>query len=203
MGKLPNGIHGPVRGKVGTIVGSSWKGIDYIKVKPRKRSKIRAEGEKLNQDRFKALHQFLQPMLVFLREGFRGYAGTLEGFNAAKSYNLKHAFRDGDLDPSLVLVSHGTLPLPENIQCRLEGYDIEVTWDTDGVDPSNKFDQVMILVYEPNSQQCRYSTIGEFRKTGKDVLKHVGRSEFHVYVAFKSHDRKRQSNSAYLGKVNV
>jgi hypothetical protein len=201
MGKIPNGITGPVRGKVGTVIGSSWKGIDYIKAKPRKRGKKRTDNERQNQNRFRDLHNWLQPMLGFLRSGFSGYSPTVEGFNAAKSYNLKNAFVNNSLDPSRVLVSYGPLTVPGNIQCQRSDGDLHITWDTSDTDYRNQLDQVMILAYDPGHQRCFYSDLGEFRKTGKEVLKFVGNLDYHVYVAFKSHDRKTQSNSVYLGMV--
>jgi hypothetical protein len=34
MGKISQGILGGISGKVGNVIGGSWKGIDYIRVKP-------------------------------------------------------------------------------------------------------------------------------------------------------------------------
>ena len=34
MGKISQGILGGVSGKVGNVVGGSWKGIDYLKIMP-------------------------------------------------------------------------------------------------------------------------------------------------------------------------
>lgn len=39
MGKLINGIYGLFEGKVGAVVGSSWKGIPYIKSAYKQRTK--------------------------------------------------------------------------------------------------------------------------------------------------------------------
>lgn len=38
MGQLTHGINGPVKGKVGAIIGSSWKGIPYVKGPYKKRN---------------------------------------------------------------------------------------------------------------------------------------------------------------------
>ena len=34
MGVISQGILGGVSGKVGNVVGASWKGIDYLRIKP-------------------------------------------------------------------------------------------------------------------------------------------------------------------------
>jgi len=142
MGKLINGVYGPIHGKVGPVVGSSWKGEYYIKSGPRKRNKKRGSAEKHNQDNFSSLHYWLQPVIEFLRAGFKGYTPKVEGFNAAKSYALKHAFV-GDagkkiLDPALVLVSHGNLPLPSHCSVEKSGdSEQQFTWDTSLTDDAS------------------------------------------------------------------
>lgn len=39
MGTIRQGANGSFRGKAGSVIGSSWKGIDYIKGLPKKRTK--------------------------------------------------------------------------------------------------------------------------------------------------------------------
>ncbi len=58
MAKYIRGILGPVSGGVGTVVGSSWKGITYLKSKP-----VRSRtGSSLKQDvqrlKFKTVIEF-------------------------------------------------------------------------------------------------------------------------------------------------
>jgi hypothetical protein len=208
MATLPEGIHGTPKGKLGTIIGSSWKGKPYIKVRSRKRTKKRSDEEKYNQDKFATLHEFLRPLLIFLRAGFKGYDGRLEGYNAAKSYNLKNAFTGEpgkqQLDPSKILVSYGNLPVPE-IRCEVIEKEFHFTWEPASLRDQGGDDQVMMLVYNPekSSSGRNWNTTGQLRKTGKDVLRSPGPGNYHVWAAFNAHDRSRQSNSVYLGVVSV
>jgi hypothetical protein len=39
MGKLSKGILGPFSGLVGTVIGSSWKGVNYMRSRPKKNKK--------------------------------------------------------------------------------------------------------------------------------------------------------------------
>src|SRR5882724_11616532 len=111
MGKFINGINGPVKGKVGTLIGSSWKGIPYVKGPYKKRTKRISKDEKANRSKFGLSQFWLHPILDFMREGFRGYSPTVEGFLAAKSWLLKNAIKedkDGfSVDPALMRVSFG------------------------------------------------------------------------------------------------
>jgi hypothetical protein len=206
MARFNQGIMGPFSGKLGTAVGASWKGINYMRALPRRRTKKRQEGEALNQNKFATVHYWLQPLLMFLRQGFKGYSPTVEGFNAAKSYNLLNAFveKEGryEIDPARILVSYGDLPLPENLRCELVGHELQVLWDTKPGWQYNR-DQVMVLAYDNKNRNYAYNRMGEFRKAGRDILELRRPGEYHVYVAFVADDRSRQSNSRYLGTVTV
>ena len=54
MGKIRQGILGGFRGKVGTVVGSYWNGIFYMKALPQSTKKGRS-GSKMLQGYFKEL----------------------------------------------------------------------------------------------------------------------------------------------------
>jgi hypothetical protein len=210
MGKLTNGIYGPIRGKVGPVVGSSWKGEYYIKSRPRRRTKKRGAVEKINQGNFASVHYWLQPVIEFLRAGFKGYGPRVEGFNAAKSYALKHAF-SGDagnklLDPALVQVSYGNLPLPSHISiAKSDDYTLQFTWDTSLSDGASAYDQAMLLAYDNKKKEQCMKLTGQFRSNGNDklILPQTTGLNYHVYIAFTAHDRSRQSHSVYLGVINT
>ncbi|HSC40127.1 MAG TPA: DUF6266 family protein, partial [Chitinophagaceae bacterium] len=115
MAKMPNGIMGPFVGSIGPVVGSSWKGIPYQKKKYKKRTKKVTKKELGNRDKFGDGQRWLQPITEFVRTGFRGYKGKIEGFIAAKSYLSHYAWegagKDMRINPALMKVSVGTLPL--------------------------------------------------------------------------------------------
>jgi hypothetical protein len=206
MARLIAGVNGPISGKLGTAVAATWKGRPYLRSLPTRNLKTKP-AESPAKTKFKTLHNWLQPLLDYVREGFRGYSETVEGYNAAKSYNLRNAFvlekEKWVLDPSLLLVSHGDLELPENIGCYIDGKQLHFRWDENPSINNDQFDQAMLLAYDPDTRLVELNTTGEFRKTGKAVLKVFNKGNYHVYIAFRSHDRSRQSNSQYLGVVTV
>jgi hypothetical protein len=79
MGRLINGINGAFEGKVGSVVGSSWKGIPYIKSAYKKRTKKVSAKELANREKFAMAQDWLKPLLPFVREGYKGYSSTVEG----------------------------------------------------------------------------------------------------------------------------
>ncbi len=212
MGRLINGINGPIQGKIGSVSGSSRNGIPYVKGPYKKRTLTVSKKEMANREKFAAAQAWLAPLLDFVREGFRGFSQRSQGFIAAKSWLLKNAFvKDGSglrIDPALVKVSSGDLPLPENLAVSLkENGDLKFTWD-----PPREikwegaaFDQIMMLAYDVEKPEVTYHTTGQFRSTGEDILQitQTNGKNFHVYAAFNAADRSRQSESVYLGEWKI
>jgi len=53
MGKIRQGILGGFRGKVGTVVGSYWNGIFYMKALPLSTKKSRSGSQTMQQGYFR------------------------------------------------------------------------------------------------------------------------------------------------------
>ena len=137
-----------------------------MRSRPRKRTKKRGVHEKRNQDKFSQAHYWLQPLLDFVRVGFRCYSPNVEGFNAAKSFCLKNAFTGEPgkqkIDPSRVQVSYGDLPLPSNIKMKRSGdYLLQFNWDKKDDGGTNTTRQCCWLtIVKPASGTC--SSPGNF-----------------------------------------
>ena len=211
MGSLKYGNVGQINGKVGDVVVSSWKGKPYVKSVPGERKSPPTEKELNNRKKWAMAQAWLKPVTKFVRQGFNGYTPTVEGFLAAKSYLLKNAFEgeapDFIVNPALVKVSSGELPLPEQITATLiDDFVVQFNWDTENIALPNRYDQVMLLAYNVEKSYPAFKITGQFRSTGVDTLKlSVGRAPgvYHLYVAFVAADRSSQSDSVYLGAVNV
>jgi hypothetical protein len=207
MGRTIMGINGPFIGKVGPVIGSSWKGIPYIKGPYKRRTRRISKDELASRKRFAMAHFWLQPILDFVREGFKKYSVRTEGFLAAKSSLLRHAFEgsspDERINPALVKVSCGDLPLPVagKVSYSPTGYFV-FTWDTALTNDTSPDDQVMILAYDTENKDASYKIAGQFRSNGTDsllVTTWPGRS-YHLYIAFVTADRQQRSDSVYLGE---
>lgn len=209
MATYYDGINGPFKGKVGTVIGSSWKGKPYMKARHHKRTKPPRKNEQLNRNKFAMAHRWLQPVLDFVRAGYKGYTPTVEGFLAAKSYLLKNAF-EGEgaevvINPALMKVSYGDLSLPTNITANKTAPDnLQVSWEACDQHADNAADQVMILVYDIENGYANYNITGQFRYAGTGNL-YIPPADpertWHIYVAFVAADRSRQSMSVYLGTI--
>lgn len=215
MAKNEDGILGPLKGKVGPVVGSSWRGIAYVKSAPN-RKKPPTEGELKNRHIFAFTQKWLQPLKDFLDVGFKNYSQTNFGVNAAKSFLYENALiKDGmnsKIVPSQMQISYGDLPLPKDIAMEWKGREdgsgeLTVTWGATDRSDEYKFDfqdQVMVLAYAPTDKEAFGVIHGAFRATGTQLINietDVRQHEYHVWVAFMAADRERQSHSLYLGPI--
>ena len=163
---------------------------------------------------FEYTHSWLKPLTDFVREGFKSfvYKDTSEGYVSAYSHLIKHAL-EGEkpkriINPALVQVSYGSLPLPQNIAVEQISSDaLKFTWDKEYVkDGSNPQDQVMLLAYEIEQKKVAINILGKFRDAGEDYIyldSQCKGYKLHLYVAFVAADRSRRSHTVYLGPISI
>lgn len=208
MAIIKNGILGGFQGKVGPVVGYRLRDQDIMRSVGEGRKAPYTPGELNNQNLFAVSQIWLQPLIGFLRVGFQGYDERYEGFNAAKSYNSKNAMRSDDagvyVDPELALLSYGDIDLADTASVVCESpHTVTFKWEGGRREHD---DRAMYVLYDIEGGRAAYETagakrqfeIGEF-KAGEDFS---GKT-VHAYIAFVSEDRKRRSNSQYLGLVKV
>jgi hypothetical protein len=208
MGKISQGILGGVSGKVGNVIGGSWKGIDYLRIKPSSVANPRTEGQVTQRYKFTAALEFLQPSRDFIKVGFKNFANGMTEFNYAMSYILANAVTGDGIGASVnyanALVSKGTLNGALNpTVSAINGGIATITW-TDNSGGSNALatDKAMILIYNPVKKSSLYITAGADRNIGTQDLvvpdSFIG-DEVHVYFSFISADNRLISNSMSIG----
>ena len=151
MGKYNQGILGPFTGKVGSVVGSSWKGVNYIKSLPGPNSS-NSEDQQKQRSRFKAVVSFASSLLeTLIRPVWNLSAGKMTGYNLFVKTNMP-AFNDsGDLaNYSQFRASVGNLSLPSSISIQDDSEvssGIEITWkDESSTGLGNAGDKLHLLV---------------------------------------------------------
>jgi len=211
MGKINQGILGGFSGKVGSVVGSSWKGISYMR------------GQAVSKNRKKTLQQIkqgckfafaldlLQPITPFVRIGFKRYAHFQSAFNAAMSYTVKHAivgsYPDYVIDYPGFLVARGTLTGANNAVATAQASKIKFAWENNsGAGEAQPTDRVMVVAINPAKREGLYITEGAARSAKSellDVSPFWAGDEVHTYLAFISEDGKEVATSNYCGAVTV
>jgi hypothetical protein len=206
MARYLQGINGVFIGKIGAVVGCVLNGTPYMRGKPKPRTGPVGTVEQGNRNKFSILHDWLQPLLPLLRVGFKNYSQQSYGYNAAKSYNLKHAMIDGNVLPEDIKLSMGDLPRSADLNVRLLDADkLLFQWNPAYLEAANYKDQIMVLAYHPESRTPIYELHGAFRETGSQVLRifnEFAGKTIELYAAFISADRNSQSESVYLGAMD-
>ncbi|GHV69976.1 hypothetical protein FACS1894199_19310 [Bacteroidia bacterium] len=112
MGQIKKGILGSFSGRVGTVIGSHWKQIDYIRSMPSHHHDAKTPKQMEQRLKLALLSEYLKIMLPFIDIGFKNSKNNTSPFNAAFKYNFANAFY-GDypnirLDLAYILLSHGS-----------------------------------------------------------------------------------------------
>lgn len=74
MARIANGILGGFSGKVGTVVGSSWNSINYMRSLAASYRDAKSETQVCQRGKFTQAVRFLKAMPKFIRVGFGNHA---------------------------------------------------------------------------------------------------------------------------------
>lgn len=208
MGKISQGILGGLSGKVGNIIGGSWKGIDYIRIKPTSVANPRTEGQVNQRNKFTATIEFLKPNKDFINVGYKNYAIKKTAFNAAMSEILGNAITgvapNFEVDYSSALLSKGNLSTALNPTFDVSSPgNVTFEWDDNSADGNAAAtDKAMILIYNASRKESIYILDGAARSLTTEMLTiptSYSGEQIEVFMAFVSADGKNVSNSSYLG----
>ncbi len=210
MGRLNRGPNGPFSGKAGSIVGSSWRGIYYIKGLQKKITKPRSQAQIDQQNKFALAVKFLKPVQPVLDMGFSLInPGGATGYNMAISHLLQNCIKgnppDFEIDySSIVFCTKGKLSAPETVSMELNGMSLKLSWNTESNKYSSAGDKVEVLIHRPGLNSYQVEGEGINRGHGEmefELSSGYGGDRVYVYMYMLSYDRKKWSNSVYVGEV--
>lgn len=207
MATYGNGVAGGFSGKVGSIIGSNWRDVKYIKGLSR-RSKPNSPAQLAQQGKWGMMMSFLASIRSALELGFcKEDTRRKTALNIALAYNLAHAIKENEngfeIDYMKVVVSRGSLPRPVNVKIEKgEGSDYIISWSPAITSPLMSPDDVVsILVY-----CCKLEVFLCFKSERQDgELKIEVPAAFagtcYLYLFFSS--RNRNNSPAYVGEVEM
>lgn len=210
MATFLKGITGSYSGRVGNVIGSSWRGIDYIRSLPRKSSKPASLDQLAQRARFALSTSFLKSIKEILKVGFadsklRGKTG----YNAAFQHFIQHAilgvFPSFTIDYSAVQIANGSL-------ANLMAFEVQesfpqvlsFSWQPE-VNRFNAFsdDQVIVLLFNPaDNLFSAYEGVTRQDASLEITLPSSFSGKTIVGWTFNIHrDGKTTSNSQYIGEL--
>lgn len=150
MGIIKQGILGAFSNKVGSVVGTTWKGIAIMKSRPASVANPRTSAQTENRDRFKACTTFASTInAATIKPLWDRFAVKQSGYNAFVSANVSNFNVLGIVNPSLLVMSKGKIAqTPITVTANKGSNTITFDWTIDsGEGFKNGSDKVFMLVY--------------------------------------------------------
>lgn len=212
MGTYNKGILGAFSGKVGPVVGATWRGKDVMRSLPKKGNRLATEFQQAQRSKFAMTTEFLSGVQPVIKRYFGNDTGLKTRRNQAMSYLIKEAivFNDPNYewDYTKVLISKGDLLGINNGQVVAgSGQDLTFSWtDNSGQGEAQVTDKLVVVVYEPTSKATVYSLNAASRDDESATVQlpsFLSGLEVQVWATFVSSNDKLAATSIYLGAVMV
>ena len=209
MAKIKNGILGPLSGKIGPVIGGTWKTIAYIRaVSKTENKRPRTERQIATQEKMRFINNFLVPFHRYINIGLKNEAASRTEISVAFTLNYHEAILgihpDFSVDYSKFIFSKGILPMVTNMVATLVDDTIQFTWESTDYLKSRFDDQLMIVVYCSELKKADGFIGGVKRSTGKCMFELNERfrgKAVEVFASITSWDRRRIANNVYLGRL--
>lgn len=211
MGTIKKGILGGFSGKVGNVVGASWKGISYIRSMPASILNPRTEKQLTQRNRFSLMGRQLKTLNPILKVGFKGVTGRgMTTYSTAMAYNIDKAVKgeypDFAIDYAKLQIAVGPLYPANNASAACEDGSLNFVWDGAAVNNAKPTDRVMAIACNVNRNEVVYDLDVAARADASaslDLPSAWADDEVETYLVFASDDGSMVSNSLYTGKVMV
>ena len=195
MGKIKQGILGGFSGKVGTVVGSYWNGIFYMKGLPQSYKKGRSSSQKMQQGYFKELVTLSMSLsnedleFIYPKKPKGMTRRNLLVKQLASYAAVVDESKTVDLDSLTTLGNSPTTDLPA-VTVNANRSDLQISWD--GVTyyrDQHPDDYPVILVANITQQQL-------FLIASPVMMKSSGKQSFEVEL--KPYGRERDEFSGFM-----
>jgi hypothetical protein len=211
MGTIKKGILGSFSGKVGNVVGASWRNIAYMRSLPSSMRNPRTEKQLTQRNRFSLIGKFLKCIIPVIRVGFKHVAGASNSaFSAAMSYNIRNGVKgeypDFEIDFQQVAIAMGGLYPAANVTAACEAGKLKFTWDAALLNNTSTEDRVMAVAYNPTTEEAVYDLNVATRAAGNGLLEVPptwNGATVETFVAFASEDGAQVSDTVYTGQVEI
>lgn len=210
MARYTKGALGAFSGKLGNVVGSNWRSIDYLRSLPRPSNKPASPLQLAQRLKFGMAVSFLQPIKDVLNIGFSDASlDKSTGYNQAVKSLLENAiigeYPDFELDFEKIELSKGSLAGLINLSVEeVEPYTLSVSW-VSLINRFNSFvdDDVLVLLYNKTK---KLFTIYEDITRGEEEVRIEFPDVFEgdeliCWTFLVKRDGNTTSNSQYVGTI--
>ncbi len=213
MGTIRKGVNGGFSGKAGSVIGSSWNGIDYIKGLYKKRTKPFTQEQLEQQAKLQVIGRFLFPLKALMRLGFRQRAQAKQqtGMNVAITENLKNALSGSypqfAIDYSKVRLSDGGLLRAGSEEIDFDNGLMTIRWEGEvsGIS-GHPDDEVFILFYHPQEEYFfmpKEPLQRNMQEAVVEVPRRLKSGTVHGWIFLVERNKQDASKTEYLGSVEL
>ena len=212
MGTYNKGILGAFYGKVGTVVGSTWRGKDVMRSLPRKSRREATLLQKMQRDKFTLVSNFLLPIASIPGRYFGAKGGLKTQKNLAMSYLIKQAALHNGTEaywdfPKILLTRGDLLGLASLTATPDTNQAVTVNWvNNSGQGNADATDLVLAVAYEETSGLLWMAEAIATRDLETVTLAlptYWSGLSVHVWIAVVAADDKKYATSQYLNTVTL
>lgn len=135
MANYNQGILGPFSGKVGPVVGSTWKGRQVMRGRPYPKKKVTPSTlQAMVQQRLRVISEFLRPLGGLISTGMRfaAKAAAITPRNYATKRNMENSMNlsgsTWSVIPSTIEISAGNFGNVESLQMTQSAQSFNISW---------------------------------------------------------------------------
>jgi hypothetical protein len=211
MATYKQGANGAFSGKVGSVVGSNWRSVDYLKGMPKKSSKPITEPQLAQRLKFSLAPLYLSPIKDILNIGFKDkQLNKITGYNAAVKAFLSQAiggtYPDFVIDFSQVVISKGSLLVFHGLNAVLQGNDLLLSWQS-LLNRYNAFADDVLTVVLFNDNKKMYLVYEGVQRDALTYTAVIGANftgdVIYGWAFSVKRDSSSVSNSQYLGTFTM
>lgn len=209
MGLFARGAHDIFIGKVGNVVGSTWKDEQVMRAVPLKKKNRTFTQPQLEQHaKFRMAIEHLQYLSPLFEVTFKKYTKDKTGMNVALSHTfdaITGTYPNYDIDWPKFIVSKGSAEEAQEMEVAPITDGIRIEWFNEGLPIEIREDPSFIVVYCPELKRFRYSMTTGLRSAGAATIltPNFKGKLVHLWFGFISKEGNNASNSMYAGQVTV
>lgn len=205
MARLSQGILGGISGKIGNVVGSSWKGIAVVKSKPLSVANPRSSGQIAQRNKMSFIVAFATQILAdTIKPLWDRFAQKQSGYNAFVQANISNVDNNELVDPSLFQISKGKMEATDinSVVVSAASGEALAYFNTDAVGSyALESDLAYLVAYNSATGEVATNPVKTLRSFGEAVATFkqditVGQPVY-CWLAFRRADGTIVSSSSY------
>lgn len=205
MAIIKQGILGGFSGKVGSVCGTSWKGIGVMKSLPLSVANPKTTGQVTQRNAMSSVVLLAKLLLgSLIKILWDRFAVKMSGFNAFVQANIKCFVGTVFTTPESFIISQGKMSATNIFAATgvVGGTTITVVWNTSNTDNfQTASDRTYIVILDQSANVIASSFDESNRGEGTMLLVTstlIAGTGYYAYLAFKRLDGSIVSNTSYL-----